>query len=380
LINNFDLDIDICGACTLSCPSCPQGNIRDYRLPQGFMEPEVLARIVEKAGAECRNVQISLYNWAEPLLHPRLTELVGIVQAAGIPCHLSSNLSILPDADALMAVNPASLRISNSGFSQKMYGRTHRGGNIEQVKKHMVALAHAKKRTQANTDISVYYHRYRHNLREEPLMREFATGLGFNFHAVWSLMLPLEKVLAYVGEAEVCDFPLTDEDQNLINSLALPLREAMSASRNYESRICSLRDNAISLDFQGNATLCCGVFDARKYTLTNYLDLPLTEIQRLRQNHPLCEICMAQGGHVYMTHGAEEMDGLALSNLASEDVEFLDLRYKILWQRRQERLQKIYQTFFSKMISKKQKAWLKRQFDRMLRISDRIRESKRGKG
>jgi len=370
--DRFDIDIDICGACTLSCPSCPQGNVKDYRLPQGFMEPELLARIVAKAQTECRRPNVSLFNWAEPLLHPRLPELVGIVQDAGVPCHLSSNLDILPDADALMAANPASLRISTSGFSQEMYGRTHRGGNVERLKKHMVELADAKRRNRADSDIFVHYHRYRHNLKEEPLLREFAIDLGFHFHAVWALVFPLEKVLAYAGE-EIQNFPLTAEDLETIDCLALPLREALETSRKHKNRPCSLREDAISLDFRGNLTLCCGVFDARQFTVGNFLELSLAEIQKMRQNHPLCEICMRQGAHVYMTFGLGEMDELALANLSPDDVEGLDLRSQLAWERRQERLSKLYDRFFSGVFSPAQKAVLVERYYRVQHFLSKLR-------
>jgi MoaA/NifB/PqqE/SkfB family radical SAM enzyme len=377
-MRKLDIDIDICGACNLRCPSCPQGNVKDYRLPQGFMSPELLERIVEKAGAECRNVNISLFNWTEPLLHPRLPELIRIIQKAGIPCHLSSNLNILPNVDAIMAENPASLRISVSGFNQETYGRTHRGGNVELVKKHMVELADAKQRNHADTSIWVYYHRYLHNLQEEPLMREFATGLGFKFGSVWALIFPTEKILALEGE-DVGDYPLSEEDRALVGSLALPFRAAMEAARKYQNRSCRLRDDELCLNFQGDITLCCGIFDARRYTVGNYLDMPLKEIQAIRQNHPLCGLCMRLGGHVYLTHGIGEMDELALANIAPEDVELLDLRHKITWERRWHRLQEIYRTFFSKALTKEQEALLKNQFDRMIRIAGRARRSFLGK-
>jgi len=376
---DIDIDIDICGACNLRCPSCPQGNIKDYRLSHGFMDPGLLKQIVEKAGIECRKTQISLYNWAEPLLHPRLAQLVRIIQDAGIPCHLSSNLNILPDGDAIMAANPASLRISNSGFSQEIYGRTHRGGNIERVKNHMLELAEAKKRNQAATDISLYYHRYLHNLKDERLMQQFATGLGFYFHAVWALFFPLEKILAY-AEEEINGFPLTEDDRALIRCLALPLGKALKAARKYRNRPCPLREDAISLDFQGNVTLCCGVFDARKYTLGNYLDLPLAEIQKRRHNHPLCGQCMRQGAHVYMTYGIDEMDELALANIPQQDIEFLDLRDEIAWERRQQRLSKLYDRYFSGFFSPKQKTLLADRFFQLQGFVRRLRKERSGKG
>jgi hypothetical protein len=83
--------------------------------------------------------------------------------------------------DAVLAENPHAFRISLSGFTQEVYGYTHRGGNIERVKQHMVELAEAKRRQNATTNIHVLYHRYKHNLRDEASMRDFAHGPGIGF-------------------------------------------------------------------------------------------------------------------------------------------------------------------------------------------------------
>ena len=53
------------------------------------------------------------------------------------------------------------------------------------------------------------------------------------------------------------------------------------------------------------------------------------------------------------------MEELILEAISPEDVELLDLRHEIAQERRQRRLQKIYQTFFSRIITNKQKEVLK---------------------
>lgn len=375
----FQFDIDVAGACNLRCPSCPQGNITGYRLPLGFMAPELLARIVRKATAECLVSGINLFNWTEPLLHPRLPELIRIIQEANIPCHLSSNLNLLPDADAIMAANPASFKISVSGFTQEVYGLTHRGGDIEKVKKHLVELVEAKKRAHAATRIFVTYHRYRHNLKEEPMMRKFAADLGVDFEPAWALMFPLEKILACV-EGNAPDFPLTTEDHQLIDRLALPLKEALAIAQIDHNLPCRLRDAQISLDFQGNVMLCCGIFDAGKYTIGNFTDMPLDRIQSLRHSHTLCSPCMQHGIHQYLTNRTPAMNELIMETLSREDAEYLDLRQEFAHERRQQRLQKIYQTYFSGIFTAPQKAVLKTGVYRMLRVADRAKHLLRGKG
>ena len=97
-----------------------------------------------KAKGECLMQGVGLFNWAEPLIHPKIGELVRIVQSHGVPCDLSSNLNDIRNLAQALAANPRSLRISVSGFTQEVYGRTHRGGDIEVVKNNMRVLAELK--------------------------------------------------------------------------------------------------------------------------------------------------------------------------------------------------------------------------------------------
>ena len=55
-------------------------------------------------------------------------------------------------------------------------------------------------------------------------MRKFAADLGIDFEPAWALMFPLEKILAYVDE-DAQDFPLTEEDHQLIDQLGASAEE-----------------------------------------------------------------------------------------------------------------------------------------------------------
>lgn len=340
-MRDFSFDIDIVGACNLRCASCPQGNVSEYRLPRGQMEPELLREILAKARRECRVTSVQLFVWGSPLLHTRLPEMIRIVGEAGLPCNLSSNLNAHHDADAIMAENPASFKLSMSGFTQDVYGITHCGGDVERVKRHMVELVAAKERQRAATRIYVNFHRYRHNLKEEPLLREFAARLGIGFEPNWAQLLPVCKVLRYVDDTAF-DFALTTEDHQLIERLALPLGPALALAKQHRHQPCPLRDRQYSIDWQGNAWLCCAGFDARRFTIGPYLEMPLARIQEIRENHPNCTLCMSHGAHVYMTYGTPELDDLALANIDPADVELLDLRYEIAVRRMKRRIDHLY--------------------------------------
>ncbi len=310
--------IDIAGFCNLRCPSCPSANMPNVTNSKGFMKPELLKKIMGKAVGECKVIGVGLFNWGEPLLHPNLAEMVEIVQSYNVPCSISTNLSYFKNMDKVMKRNPHSIRISNSGFTQKIYGYSHRNGNIKQVKKNMKLIAQLKEKYSADTNISVFYHRYRGNLKDELLMKKYANSLGFEFQPYWALMMPLEKLFAY-KKIDMTMTMITKEDKQLIDYLALPLSLALNISKKYTSSNCTLRDNQMTINYDGNVQLCCAIYDSSKFKLGNYLGMSLTKLQKLKYSHNICKLCIKEGLNVYATY--EEYDKLnKFNNLAKNNI------------------------------------------------------------
>jgi organic radical activating enzyme len=307
----FYIEVLGMGQCNLRCPSCPTGNFRDVNNPAGAMNPELLQQIMAKAVSECVVACVCLFNWAEPLLHPKIGELIRIVQQHGVPCHLSSNLNDIRNLEAALEANPAEFRVSLSGFTQETYGLTHRGGNIETVKENMNELARLVKKTRATTRIQVLYHRYKSNLDDELLMKAYATRLGFTFAPVWALFMPIEKLLAYV-ENDASLATITTEDYATLDKLALPVREALAAVEPYRNSPCTLQQDQITLDFRGNTMLCCGIYDADKFAVGLFLETRLRDIQARKESHSMCARCTRNGIHVYLTYSAAELQAVAL--------------------------------------------------------------------
>lgn len=329
---HFFFNIDVVGSCNLRCPSCPVGNSPDNENPNGFMEPSLLDAIMNKAMCECHVAGVGLFNWAEPVLHPQLPELVKIVQSYNVPCYISSNLNILKNIDEILSANPSSFRISISGFTQNIYSLTHRGGNVERVKNNMIKLAESKKKVGSTTSIHVLYHRYLTNLHEESMMRKFAHQLGFQFIPVWAFMMPLEKTLSYAENiSDLSNSNLTDDDIQTIQKLALPLKESFDVSSKYKHMNCSLRDNQITIDFQGKVQLCCAVFDSQKFTIGSFLDTDLPQLQSLKyseEGENTCTRCMNHGIHIYSTYRTKDLNRVAIYNVMNNDL-FMGLRLYI---------------------------------------------------
>ena len=289
--------IDVVSTCNLACPTCPVANWpkESWTGVKGIMDADLLHRLIRKAISECLVADIKLFAYTEPLLHPRLPELVAVVKSYGLPCRISTNLNVLRDADALLGAGPDEIVVSVSGFHQENYAVTHTGGDIDVVKTHMRLLAEARQRLGAKTAITVSFHKYRTNLSDLPLMKQFATSLGMGFDESWAAFFPLEKVLTY-AKPELALATITDADAGIIDRLGISLVEVVERASHTPADSCELQDHAVILDVTGQVYLCCeSAMDATRNKIASYLDTPLALVQARKKNHTLCTTCMAGG-------------------------------------------------------------------------------------
>ncbi|MBR7197986.1 radical SAM/SPASM domain-containing protein [Pseudomonas sp. 14A] len=294
----MNMYIDIVGACNLSCPSCPMGNSENLNYKKS-MQLEMFRQIVEKAKAEGVR-SIFLYNWTEPLVHPKIGEFIEIINAAGMASGISTNLNLSKNMEKVLLAEPAYFRISLSGFHQETYKKGHAGGDIEVVKQNMLALHEIKQRLGLKTRVDVYYHRYLDNIDEEALMREFSERLGFVFTTGYSVMMPLEKALAIVER----DPSVTATDHETLTRLALPpYDDLINVVQHYPKQACMLKDDWLVIDCNGNTVLCCTIFNQTEYQVGKYLDMPLDELTRRKSTQQncvdMCNRCASKGLHIY---------------------------------------------------------------------------------
>ncbi|WP_454562183.1 radical SAM/SPASM domain-containing protein [Pseudomonas sp. AIG] len=290
--------IDIVGACNLSCPSCPMGNSENLNFKKA-MQLDMFKQIVAKARTE-GVTSIFLYNWTEPLVHPKIGEFIEVINAAGMSSGVSTNLNLAKNMEKALLADPGFFRISLSGFYQETYKKGHVGGDIEVVKQNMIALHEIKQRLGLSTRVDVYYHRYLDNIDEEALMREFSERLGFHFTTGYSIMMPLEKTLAIIDR----DPSVTDTDYETLKRLALPpYDDLVNVAQQHHQQSCSLKDNWLVIDCNGNTVLCCTIFNQSEYQVGKYLDMPVAELMQRKSTQKncvdMCSRCANKGMHVY---------------------------------------------------------------------------------
>jgi MoaA/NifB/PqqE/SkfB family radical SAM enzyme len=188
----YYLCLDPSDICQLRCPTCPTGIENELRRKKGSLE--IYRSDRQKLSTELANAVLDelgdylflvmFYNYGEPLLNPRLPDLVAAATARDIATEVHTNLSVrLSDEqiDALLGSGLDALSASVDGFSQEAYEVHRVGGDIELVKRNLERLSNARQRLGLATQISYRFLVFRHNEHEVDAARRFASDLGITF-------------------------------------------------------------------------------------------------------------------------------------------------------------------------------------------------------
>jgi pyruvate-formate lyase-activating enzyme len=291
----YTIVLDVFSYCNLRCPSCIVGNkfgrMEDW--PKGLMTPDLLDAIITKAKSEFEiKGGIGVFNWTEPLLHPRLNELIEIINNHGVPSAISTNLNVKDsyDFERLLAARPGWMRVSLSGLSQAVYERGHAGGDIELVKRNLVSLARARDKISIHPpSFQVFFHVYTYNVHEIEPMRLFCEDLGFPFSTGYAQIFPVEKII------KISQGVVSAADQKLLATLALPLDKAIAITSRTGTKTCRLLDQVLAINVVGEVMLCCGSSMNAINTIGPFLELSIDEIQARRSRHQLCGPCLDLG-------------------------------------------------------------------------------------
>jgi organic radical activating enzyme len=318
--------IDIVGTCNLRCPTCPTGNVFDSELsvgrnPTGFMDFNLYKDILKKIKADdvSDRIEIHLYTWGEPLLHPKVAEFITITKKMGFYCGISSNLNLDKNLQNVVKASPDFFRVSLSGFYQNQYKLTHKRGDIRIVKSNMYKLRFLLDQYQISTAVQVLYHVYNHNAADDlSMMIKLCEELNFSLDPVWAFFMPLEKSLDYLNGI------VSDEDKKTIKMLAMDPHDVAKAASSHLDSDCILRKNQTSLNIDGSVQLCCATFDRGHVVAPSFIETPQTELQRLRYSNKMCTPCMEKGQHVYFSYNVgKKLDQLGEERLNKSKAKFI---------------------------------------------------------
>ncbi len=115
--------------CQLSCPLCPRERVNGS-LDDGLMPFEAYAKLLAEVGP--RLLAIAFWQWGEPLLHPRLPEMVALAKRHGILTLLATNGQTDPGTGRLAELFAAGLDmviLALDGMTEEVYHSFREGGS-----------------------------------------------------------------------------------------------------------------------------------------------------------------------------------------------------------------------------------------------------------
>lgn len=285
--------IDIVGNCNLVCPSCPVGNSSDTGRFKKMMSLDVFDQVLEKISKESpvRDPQIWLYNWGEPLLHPKLPDIVERIHQAGYRSYLSSNLNIEKGLKELIKAKPYELKVSISGFSAQTYNVTHRKGNINLVKSNLYRLRQYLDHYDSPTRIWVGQHIYSNNQHEVEALGKLCAELNFAHHPIQAFYQPLEKLIGLAqGEQKIAD-------EEIMSLFLVPPSEQIKFLNNTKQADydCELRFNQTVINADASVALCCSHYQPENALGLSFLEHSRTDIENKKYRSALCKTCRHHG-------------------------------------------------------------------------------------
>jgi MoaA/NifB/PqqE/SkfB family radical SAM enzyme len=304
--------LEINSQCNLRCALCHAGNRSGYDYKPGVMDMGLMERILDKIKSENPSAVVCCYVNSEPFLHPHIAECVASIKRRGLRCEFSTNGNYMQQLDQVLAAKPDLFTISVSGFTQEIYERSHRGGDIEKVKANIKEIVEANIRGNHKIHLGVSYHMYEYNLHEVEPMRQFTVNLGAQFLLSWGRSICIENTVQALRHLEKqktgrdVPYRLGPDGQDL-NTMLPPAKEeflrSMEQLRFHPEKarglyerfpvppVCIIADVFTEIRHDGKIQLCSWTDDMR-LTIGNYLDMTQDQISAARRGHPLCDECL----------------------------------------------------------------------------------------
>jgi radical SAM protein with 4Fe4S-binding SPASM domain len=135
--------IEITNRCNLKCIMCPRTTMMKRKI--GDMNFNLFKKIVNETGKY--TPFIWLHDFGEPLLHPKIMEMIKYAKSRGIRVGISVNAKILNEemSKRLIQTGLDHIIFSFDGFSKKTYEKYRAGANFEVVKQNILNFLKIKK-------------------------------------------------------------------------------------------------------------------------------------------------------------------------------------------------------------------------------------------
>jgi len=335
---------DIAGTCNARCTYCNTGKFAESK--GGFIS----AASFEKAIDSLLDQQllstvhgVNLYCWGEPFLHPKLSELLEILNKRNIPYRFSTNGSRLPTIDKDFVRGLDGIVFSMSGFSQASYTKIH-GFKFADIITNIESVVSKCRKHGYKGRFTISYHTYQFNMGELFMCEKFAKKNSIDFRPVNAI----QNNWTHIEENAQGKLPHHLKDSITRDLIYDNFSEIVELAKNPVSDNCfkcPYIDEMLVIDESCNVLQCCQVPSGISHSPGNLLESSWTDISQNRTlEHDVCQRCMSLGMAQYFQAAYKEPDFYKAAILARPTLsDYLDPRY---WSRKYPKLRLIKGQFY----------------------------------
>lgn len=305
---------DIVNICNARCKYCLTGisKCEDPKFIESQIFEKGLDRLLEKGIISTEQSVVSLYNWGEPFLHPKLSDLIEILNKRNLKYAFSTNANKLPVINKAFVENLDHIIISMPGFSQNSYDKIH-GFKFEHIKNNIAKLVKSCNDNGFKGYFSVSMHVYQFNLDELEPARIFCENLGIRFNPYYAILNNWDELVSLADKNLTYD-KLEEISQDL---LMFDFRQKLNSSPdNYE---CPQK-NYLIIDEDGNIMHCCQLPKGDPDHISGSIfDEDIEIAINNRQNTPVCSKCLSSGLAYYINNSLRTPEFYKTNNFVIQE-------------------------------------------------------------
>jgi pyruvate-formate lyase-activating enzyme len=140
--------------CNLRCVMCPTG-LGLLTRPQGFMDYDLFTQIIDEMAPHVHTT--TLHIWGEPLLHPRVYDMIAYCRSHGLHSEISTNVTLLNEESSrqILEAGLGAIYLCLDGATQETYERVRRRADFEQARENILRFAEMKSERGQGPRVSV---------------------------------------------------------------------------------------------------------------------------------------------------------------------------------------------------------------------------------
>lgn len=296
---------EISGICNAKCPWCITGIKNLKGASDGkFISIEEFERCIKymlNNKIIGKNSTICLYNWGEPFLHPKLKDIIKILNSYDLRFGLSTNASypIFFSEESILE-KLSFICFSMPGFSQNSYDKIH-GFNFQKIKENIKNIVCNFKNNGFVGEAYIAFHLYQFNRDEALLAKNFCEELNIKFNSSWAYFNGYSILKSYLDNSM---------DYHTLKKVSkeLELFYIDELLNNKPINYKCPQWEVLTIDEECNVLTCCGVDRGLKdYSIGKISDLSYEDIIRLKKSKNICKECNNLG-QSYLWHNPKIYD------------------------------------------------------------------------